>query len=908
MKITFDNALYTDSGYKNIANEPQKAVANTAGGYQLDISDSRVLSAYSFGKSKGLNGISKEELMQIAGGQDMTLYRNYMTVMSNTMSDEDFIKMQEEGYHPMEMHPEDACNILDTIKVQLLKAGVDVAGYTDTVDKEVLEDITGSVTYADRLLASFAKEDVPFSEENVKSAVLAIERGLELDKLNDGAVKFLLTNAMPPTIDNLYLAKHSGAGDGGKQAKGYFMEDMPGYLAKTAKAEDTSALKEQIEKVIEKAGFPVQDDTMEEGLWLVEKGVPITEETFRSFHELRELVLPAKENSLIASVVSALAEGKDAGSANLLEDKSIYKRAVDFYEAHRSMEEIRLHMTVEANLKLLKSGFSIDTAPIEETIEALKSLEQEQVSSSKANVAELCKETIDKVKQIPYLPAQTTGRLLFLNEKFTIDTVYETGKQLQAELEAANKAYETMFTEIRGDLGDSLKKAFASVDNLLTNMGIELTADSRKAARSLAYNNMELTPENIRKVEEAEGALRKVVKKMTPMSVLQMIRDQINPLKASLEELNTYLESQDSYAEDSEKYSRFLYRMEQAHEISDEEKESFIGIYRLLHQIEKSDGAAVGKLVDTGAELNFKNLLTAVRCGKLSGIDIVADKEFGGLKEAIAANASIDAQIDSAYNKELLQKIRGMEKTDYELFSMLEKLEEPVTLENLALLRNALEEDSDLYKKIKKYEDLQKEEESILSSISGEAFADKNHFLESYQNMLKEGKNLLKEKTFTETLSSVDVRSLRLSCKEISIKQKLAAKEEEYRLPLLMEDKVVDLHVKFLHDTKDKGSFTVRFQDENMGEITGQFTMKENTLSGYFASETEEVGNLLQVEKLLSDRLDKAGIKTGDFKWIIGKISEQTHIPGKTDVETSSLYKAAGAVIYACKETLTGNR
>ncbi len=34
-------------------------------------------------------------------------------------------------------------------------------------------------------------------------------------------------------------------------------------------------------------------------------------------------------------------------------------------------------MTVEANVKLLKSGFSIDTAPIEETISALKMLEKQ---------------------------------------------------------------------------------------------------------------------------------------------------------------------------------------------------------------------------------------------------------------------------------------------------------------------------------------------------------------------------------------------------------------------------------------------------------------------------------------------------------------------------------------------------
>lgn len=84
-----------------------------------------------------------------------------------------------------------------------------------------------------------------------------------------------------------------------------------------------------------------------------------------------------------------------------------------------------------------------------------------------------------------------------------------------------------------------------------------------------------------------------------------MIRDGVNPLQTSMEDLEEYLSGQDTYAEDSEKYSRFLYRLEQNNEITPEEKESFIGIYRLLRQVEKSDGAAIGKLVDTGAEVSF---------------------------------------------------------------------------------------------------------------------------------------------------------------------------------------------------------------------------------------------------------------------------------------------------------------
>lgn len=44
----------------------------------------------------------------------------------------------------------------------------------------------------------------------------------------------------------------------------------------------------------------------------------------------------------------------------------------------RQLEEVRLMMTIEANRRLMASGYSIDTTDLEVLVDALKKLEQEQ--------------------------------------------------------------------------------------------------------------------------------------------------------------------------------------------------------------------------------------------------------------------------------------------------------------------------------------------------------------------------------------------------------------------------------------------------------------------------------------------------------------------------------------------------
>ena len=940
MKITFENAVQksTDPITSYRTHTEHK---DTVGQGKRDISD-RIVNhaAYDFSKSQGIHGWNGEDLKNAAGADDVSQMHNFMAVMSNSLSDEDFAKLQKDGYDPSEMDAEDMVTILDTMKAELLKAGVHIAGYTDQIDKKTLSEITGSQGYAAQISEeqfagiqdSFMEEDIPLTEQNLTDAAEALKRGMELTELSEGSMKFMITNELAPTIDNLYLAKHSGAVDGAGLTGGYFREDMPGYLGQKADTVDMDALKTQMEQIIEGAGYPVTEETLQNAGWLVEAGIPLNKETFSRLCSLQELQLPMEYERVLASLTAAVADGFPAGEADLTVTKSIYRRAVDTltdyenrYEeacaiteqtpeqitARRQLEEVRLLMTVEANVKLLKSGFSIDTAPIEDTISALKAMEENQTGSVPALQApvDLAKETLRKTAEIPYMPAATISRMLSLKEPLTVDGLYETGASLKAAYQTAGEAYETMFTVPRGDYGDSIRKAFRNVDALLTDMGMELTDENRKALRSLSYNHTDLTVENLQAVKGASGIVERVVEKMTPMSVLKMIRDGVNPLQTSMEELEEYFNSQDTFYEDSEKYSRFLYRLEQNQEITPEEKASFIGIYRLVRQIEKTDGAAIGKVVDMKAELTFQNLLSAVRTGRVKGINISVDETFGGLSEiADTENISIDAQIDSAYNRQMLNEIRKWDSEGKFYQDELRQLQEPVTINNIMALKamdkDALAPFTRLKNLAGKYGRESHVEKNLGSFLTDEVFADRESLREAYGDMLSECEKEAKELTFSEKAESVDVKALQLSCKQLTIK-KAYAEREEYDIPCLVEEELTTIHLKLVHDEADKGHIYVRTENKAGDVLTGDFTLSDDTVSGMFTCSKEEAAYALQkASHFLTEFLQQRGMSVGKIEIVTGvkEISRRTQQSGKE--ETVKLYRTAGAVVSALRRSI----
>lgn len=72
--------------------------------------------------------------------------------------------------------------------------------------------------------------------------------------------------------------------------------------------------------------------------------------------------------------------------------------------------------------------------------------------------------------------------------------------------------------------------------------------------------------------------------------------------------------------------------------------------------MEQSDGAVIGSLVNQGADITMKNLLTAVRVRGKSAMDYKVDDTFAGV-DSVSSGIKIDSQIESAYHTNCLRDV-----------------------------------------------------------------------------------------------------------------------------------------------------------------------------------------------------------------------------------------------------------
>ena len=125
---------------------------------------------------------------------------------------------------------------------------------------------------------------------------------------------------------------------------------------------------------------------------------------------------------------------------------------------------------------------------------------------------------------------------------------------------------------------------------MLQEMGLESTPENERAVRILGYNRMEITEESIAQIKDWDAEVNTLIDRMKPATVLGMIRDGINPLEHTVTELNEMLANRGmTAAQEEESYSKFLWRLDKTNGITAEERQSYIGIYRLLHQVQKED-------------------------------------------------------------------------------------------------------------------------------------------------------------------------------------------------------------------------------------------------------------------------------------------------------------------------------
>lgn len=494
-----------------------------------------------------------------------------------------------------------------------------------------------------------------------------VESGIELNADNLNKVTELRNLPLPMSRDDI-AAMCVTAMENGKAPS---EADMRG---ERSVAEQAYEIAEQVGKISDEAVHAVAESGKEMNI----KNLAQAQEQI----EKQQTDAPQSESGQVVSADMAGTE-RATDTANEYDTDTAAgganAEALKEVQARRQLEEIRLMMTEEANRHLLKAGISIDTTELSKLVDALRAAEerinavlfQGESAEENAERALLYEETLTRTKELSGMPAAVIGKILSKFSQSTLLHIHEAGRALQNQLEnqlnqqgnknagqnpgqqqKASAAYETLMTEPRRDLGDRISKAFGNIDDILTDLGLETSESNKRAVRILGYNRMEINEDNINAVKEADSQVTGVISRMTPATTLQMIREQKNPLEMTMEELEAYLDSKDADpARDAEKYAKFLQRLDRTHNISAKEREAYIGIYRMFRQIEKSDGAVIGSLVASGAQMNFKNMLSAVRTAADKNMDVRVDDGFGGLEQLITKGKAIDTQINAGYHQ-----------------------------------------------------------------------------------------------------------------------------------------------------------------------------------------------------------------------------------------------------------------
>ena len=825
-------------------------------------------------------------------------------------------KTREDGHDPMDMEPETLITVVDEIKMNLAKAGADISKMGGLSDAEI-EAMSGSIAQA-----------------------VAMTKGLS-DTLPVEAQAYLVKNDLEPTITNIYNAQYSAPVKAPEETSD---EDIISLIELVEGK--VNSLIEQIESEdVKFARNPVPPVELKNMVaTMLKQDVPVTKEHLEYMVQLDQYEKPSEEN-IVSAISDILAEGKDPSEAYLIEGYSLMDQAKKTFEevmgmdvndlasvtAQRQLTEIQLTMTVEATFTMMKNGIDVNTNDLSDLLDKLKLQETNLLKIlMKAETGEktdsnvnLFKEVMNEMAEIQSAPVAAFGRFSNIGME-TFSYVHEVSVSVTAEYSRMEMTYEAVGTEVRKDLGDSINKAFQNVDDILADLDIEATESSQKAVRILAYNKMEITAESVTNMKAQTELVGRTFKSMTPAVVSEMIKRGNNPLDMTMNDLKNMAENikaEMGSTSDEESYAKFLWKAEHNSEISAEEREAYVGVYRLLHQVEKSDGAAIGALISQGTDVTLRNLMTAVRSSKHTGKDYEINDKFGSLDEMVVRDLSITEQIEKvfltnrcrdakeamtpakmhilgediilnmnpdefaqameagtttseqleekAYNQYVTAQLKEAFESSEEVESVLQQYKLPTTANMITAVQALMQKGSslskDLYGRAAKLQENQDMDIEDLINLAYQRFDEACHSPEA----MKEAEELLgdlaervmKSMEEMEDIKSIDLDNMKLIIQQTKAIQQMADTGETYRIPIAIDGEVGDMNLRIIRGQQETGLVKMAVYLQQTSTVSTTFRYEAGKVKASVECATAETRERLasQADKLSEYMQEQTG-------------------------------------------------
>lgn len=304
-------------------------------------------------------------------------------------------------------------------------------------------------------------------------------------------------------------------------------------------------------------------------------------------------------------------------------------------EAMKDIQILRFKMTYKAALSLNIKGVDLKNENVSVIREHIEQIEQQSVSflsadnngdqqstnvGSAAGSPTIIANSISYVSRqlsiISSAPASSIAEAAIDVTEHTIDRVVEVieSSKTYTRLSSAANAYDQLRTEVRRDLGDRIEEAFANVDDILEDMDLETSTFNRRAVEILGRTERPITHENIEAVKALDMQLQELTHKLLPNHIVEMVELGVDITNEPIENVLAYLQIKESdlLENPSESIAKELLHMDKLG-LPENEREALLGVFRMIHTIEASKGAAVGMMLDRDMDVTLENLFDVAK-------------------------------------------------------------------------------------------------------------------------------------------------------------------------------------------------------------------------------------------------------------------------------------------------------
>ena len=906
--------------------------------------------------------------------------------VSGRMTEEDMAALQKEGFNVGEMTVEQLEAAMERIKMQkeMTAAAVEnqaqqIVDDREAIIQQAIKMLAGNPK-AEMIAEKLVRANIPVTQANLEKVAVALEKAGNGVKLSPTECEYMVRNKLVPTLENVAMAKSAAQTYAKKEheltpeawaqlepkvthmlfqaglrankdminaAQTFIKKDIPLTVDNLKSYSLLAGIKLSPEDVLTKAvdALSVGQDpknanllssTAKEVRQILHKTGKVTGQAVDYAAARRSAELPGVAGDKIDLSLGDLAEAQDAIDGK---NPDVERYLQDFAEsgaaqaasirARRQLEEIRAKMTFESGYRLAKEGIRIDTVSMDKLIGNLKTLEARFFSSffTQAGIAqsaegiELLKDTSRKLEEIKNMPAPLVVDTMDTGSKITLNELHQTGMNNLAMRRYA-ESFESVMTSPNKHFGDNIHKAFGNTDSLLQNIGMEANAANRRAVRMLGYNSVEVTAENVEKVRDYDEKLQGVLKELHPAVTVRMIRDGINPLEQSIDDLSTKIAQikQEEGITTDDNYSIFLINLDHKKEITAEERKAYIGVYRALHQLDGSEEQAIGGVYKNGQELTLQNLLTAVRSGKAQGMNTLINETFRTASGAATDKSLIEDQINAglmgaklgkgaeALNnlaekvdntisecsqptaetaKEQLTTVRTLASEGQNATRFLEDYNILSTVENLEAAKNLLSNDMTIFKEWKRFKYMENGEEPELPDFT-ECMDDKETMQAAYKKFADEAGQLKSKMMQDPVMTRQDTKSIKKMHVGIRFMHRLC-KREFYQIPVDTGTDIVNMNVTILEKGEEKAKVLVDIPTMNLGKISCEATIQDNKLKCFISSDTKDGTQALKDRQMnLFATLAQNHIEIGSIYYGTEEVTPDTY-----SYQTEGIYKDA---------------